>query len=120
MYCSCSRVRYTVYVVSWSSCVYYGDIRKTNYLIRFGNVVRRITTAEYWDVTPNNEEDQSSLKAGGYEWAGGFIDPSVKLEGYMEHPTLTEEESMSKFDEFRRGFDIWKVRRQLMMSADNL
>lgn len=38
----------------------------------------------------------SKRKKGGYQWAGGFIDPSIKLGGYKEHPTMTHVQSVGR------------------------
>lgn len=48
------------------------------------------------DYDPDFDSQYSSLKKGGYQWAGGWIDPNVKLSGYKEHPTLSVSDSLKK------------------------
>lgn len=55
----------------------------------------------------------SKRKQGGYQWAGGWIDPSVPLQGYKEHPTMDIRESFNKHRKFLKRARDWKVQRQL-------
>lgn len=52
------------------------------------------------------DEDYNSFyskkKKGGYEWAGSWIDPSIPLSGYKEHPTLSLSDSLKKQEAFQR------------------
>lgn len=47
-------------------------------------------------------------------WAGSWIDPSVPLSGPKEHPTMSVEESYTKWsDAIRKNNEFKKMRRQL-------
>lgn len=51
---------------------------------------------------PDHDPSYSRRKTGGHNWAGGWIDPSVELPGYKEHPTMSLEESTKRFENTRR------------------
>lgn len=62
---------------------------------------------------PDYQSFYSKQKKGGYQWAGGWIDPSVKLPGYKENPTMDIRTSFLKHKNFLRRAKDWKVQRQL-------
>lgn len=41
------------------------------------------------------------MKKGGYTWAGAWIDPSVPLSGVKDHPTMSLDDSMKKYNNFQ-------------------
>lgn len=51
---------------------------------------------------PDHDPAYSRQKTGGHNWAGGWIDPSVELPGYKEHPTMSLDESMKRYENTRR------------------
>lgn len=54
------------------------------------------------------------MKKGGYQWAGAWIDPSVKLGGYKEHPTMSHVQSVGRELLFKDRYGRQKkVRRKL-------
>jgi hypothetical protein len=57
------------------------------------------------------------MKTGGYQWAGGWIDPSVPLAGYKEHPTMSVADSEKKFELQRKSWAANKVQRALYYAA---
>lgn len=61
---------------------------------------------------PDHDVRFSKLKTGGYRFADAWIDPSVPLSGYKEHPTLSVEDSYKKQIAYQRGALQWKRREK--------
>jgi len=119
---SCSFQRHTCPFNGWRCFVCDLFTRKANYLIRDGRLlgVQLVGTAEYWDPSPNIEASETEGKRGGYQWAGGWINPAESLLGGSDHPTMSDRESADRFQDFNRGVKAWKMRRQLVMGKDSL
>jgi len=75
-----------------------------------------------WEVDTNFDYDrntdfdydprQSTQKSGGYNWAGGYIDPSPTLRGYVDHPTMSPWKSQQMQKRFQRKALDWKNRQR--------
>lgn len=53
------------------------------------------------DYDVDYDSSLSARKKGGYQWAGGWIDPSVQPSGYKEHPTMSLSESNKRYENAR-------------------
>jgi len=79
-----------------------------------------MSETEYFEL-PKNDEDYdvrySTMKAGGYRWAGAWIDPSVPPV-VREHPTMSVDESNKRLRVFNSDAKKWKLGERLRQMAE--
>lgn len=61
----------------------------------------------------------SAAKTGGYQWADGWIDPSYRLAGPKDHPTLSVQDSNRKQLDFQSAALRWKNREKKRMQEED-
>jgi len=52
-------------------------------------------------LDPDFNPEFSRMKKGGYQWAGGWIDPSVPATGRIDHPTMSVSDSNKRYEDFQ-------------------
>jgi len=81
----------------------------------------RMSETEYFELAKNDQDYDprySTAKTGGYMWGGGLIDPSVKLAGPKEHPTMSLQDSNKRANTFREDMTRDRLRNRMRLLAE--